>query len=119
MVSIDGKQFMPGTYTKSNGESVYNPNAFINAIFPPYYSGNNWAFSHSERKMLITLYYLFGVNIVELSMTMITNREFCHSCYRQILDFIDINQKRGAITETHQGEGYMYYSNTILTLPKT
>jgi len=109
MVSINGQQFMPGTYEKSDGTIVYNPSALINAIFPPIWSGENYAYSHAERKILITLYCLFGENIQDLKMTMITNREFCPACLRMIIDFIDIYHRAY----------FMDNSKTILQIPIT
>lgn len=38
MVSINGQQFMPGTYEKSDSTIVYNPSTLINAIFTPIWA---------------------------------------------------------------------------------
>ena len=67
--------------------------------------------------MLITLYYLFGVDLQNLKMTMITNRKFCPACRKMIVDFIDIYQKSGAILDDFYGEDYIDDSITILEIP--
>ena len=111
MVSIAGKQFMPGTCLTSEGAVRYNPLADINAVFLPIYAGQNHAYSHAERKMLITLHFLFGEDMKDLSLIMAVDREICHACQRMIVDFIDIHFKNAG-----HGEDYMDESKTLLTI---
>lgn len=109
---------MPGTYEKSDGTVAYNPSAPINAIFPALYSKQNFAYSHAERKILISLYYLFGGNIEDLEMTMISNREFCPACQRMIINFVDIYKQSKAISEDFYGQTYIDNTKCILILSK-
>ncbi|MHA2196414.1 MAG: hypothetical protein ACXABO_12575 [Promethearchaeota archaeon] len=97
IVSIGGKQFMPGTYIDSNGKVYYDPFSLINALFPPIWSGNFLAYSHSERKILISLYSVFslllGNNMESFKISMVSQLPFCPACRRMIVDFADIYKK--------------------------
>lgn len=60
MVSINGEQFMPGTYEKSDGTISYNPSALINAIHPHLLWSKFCLFSHRKKNVDNTLLFIWS-----------------------------------------------------------
>ena len=97
----------------------YDPFDEINAIFPAFWHKNNYAFTHPDRKTIITKYIihkLIGIDNIEIIYEKFkASIPICHSCGTNIIDLLYLYYKEGLISKEDSDSFSKYYDSKITT----